>query len=215
MSYNPAPGHDGFLALVRAAQAGDRAAMDRVLEVLHPHIEPLASQYADPTKPVESTADLLQDACLRAWHKIDSFEGAESDEETFNIFRAWIGQIVRRTGMNARKAQGRQKRSPDGKVLSLDREAPGDSSTFGGGLAPPSPDGTPSAIVHGGERAELVLRAVEALPDPVDRALLELVHFEEQTVKDAARNLDLGYFNALTRYERAMARLERELGEHL
>ena len=211
MTDNPAPGHDGFHALVRAAQSGDRAAMDRVLEVLHPHIEPLARQYADPTKPVESTADLLQDACLRAWNKLDSFEGADTDEETFAMFRAWIGQIVRRQGMNARLGQKRKRRSPEGKVLSLDRENPAGTTTFGGGLAPPSPVGSPSTIVRGGERADRVRAALESIEDPQERALLQLVHFEKQTVKDAARQLDLTYRQALRRYQNAMDRLERDL----
>lgn len=99
----------GFQDLVRRAQDGDRAAMDRVLEILRPQLEPMARPYADPGRPVESTADLLQEACLRAWRKIDLFRQGEDDEETFRLFRAWIGQIVRRLSFTAGLAEGRER----------------------------------------------------------------------------------------------------------
>ncbi len=41
---------EGFNDLVRRAQDGDRAAMDRVLETLRPHLEHLARPYANPAK---------------------------------------------------------------------------------------------------------------------------------------------------------------------
>ena len=91
----------GFEELVRRAQAGDREAMDRVLEMLRPYLSRIAGPYVNPLRPVDSTADLLQESCLRAWHKIGSFQGGKGDEHTFEMFRSWIGQIVRRLGKDA------------------------------------------------------------------------------------------------------------------
>ena len=152
---------DGFQIIVKRAQDGDRSAMDEVLGALQSHIEPLARQYADPTKPVESTADLLQESCLRAWNKIGSFEGGSDDEETFHMFRAWIGQIVKRLGMDAKRDQGRQRRKPDAKLLRLDQPPPGESTEGAGGLDAPADVGSPSTIARGNELARVIGEAPE------------------------------------------------------
>lgn len=77
----------GFHDLVRRAQAGDRQAMERLLELVRPHLENLAGGYADPAEPAESTSDLVQSVLVRAWQNIEQFRGGAGDDETFAMFQ--------------------------------------------------------------------------------------------------------------------------------
>jgi DNA-directed RNA polymerase specialized sigma24 family protein len=79
---------DGFHQLLRLAQAGDRAAMDRLFELIRPHLQDVARTYADSDRPDESASDLVQEAALRAWQAIGEFRGAENDDETLAMFMA-------------------------------------------------------------------------------------------------------------------------------
>ena len=50
----------GFHALISGARSGDRAALDRVLAIMRPHLEALAHMYSDPRRPSESRGDAFQ-----------------------------------------------------------------------------------------------------------------------------------------------------------
>ncbi len=202
---------DGFQILVKRAQGGNRAAMDEVLALLHSHIEPLARQYASPTKPVESTADLLQESCLRAWNKIGTFEGGSDDEETFHMFRAWIGQIVRRLGMDSRRDQGRRRRKPEGKLLRLDQPRSGESTGGGGGLDVPADVGSPSTIARGNELARRIDGILKGLSDETDAAIVRTYFYDGLTIVDIAKRLDLPYRQVRDRFWKLMDVLKSDL----
>ena len=206
-------GTTGFDDLVRKAQDGDRAAMDRVLDLLRPYLARLAQPFVDPGHPVQSTADLLQESCLRAWQKLESFQGGGNDEETFAMFRSWLGQIVRRLGVDSQRARNRQRRSPPNKVLSLRVSGPGDSTVSGRGRdgMPAAQEPTPSAYVRADERAQAVAAALDKMPDPTDAAIVRLHVFEGMMFSDIARRLGLGYDRVRARFAAVMRRLEREL----
>lgn len=201
----------GFHALVRQAQGGDRAAMDRVIEILRPRIEPLARQYAGPIKPTESTADLLQESCLRAWNKIGAFQGGEGDEETFRMFRTWIGQIVRRLGLDSRREQGRKKRQPIRKPLRLGPGNAGDSTAFGRFVEPRSTDPTPSARLRGQELKLRVREIIDELPRDEDAAVMRLVIGDGLTVSEAARELRIHPETARKRFWATARKIEHRL----
>ena len=202
---------DGFQALVRKAQGGDRAAMDKVLEILRPELGPLASPFADPVRPVESTADLLQESCLRAWKKIGTFQGSDSDEETFSMFCAWVGQIVRRQGLTARRDRERQKRNPEMKVLSLQGKRPGQATTGGAGIDPPARDPSPSVHASVDERTERVHEALSRLEDQTDAAILKMRLLEGLDLSEIARRLDLGYKKVWNRYQSTLKWLQQTM----
>ncbi|MCZ6690191.1 MAG: RNA polymerase sigma factor [Planctomycetota bacterium] len=200
----------GFHDLVEQARAGDRKAMDQVLEMLRPHLKPLARLYANPLRPAESTADLLQESCLRAWQKLDKFESGHNDEETFAMFRGWIGQIVRRLGMNARRDRDRQKRSPPEKILPLDAK-PAGGITTGVGLEALAPDATPSAYARGNELSQRIEEVLDGLPDKTDTAIARLYFFEELNLSQISKRLGLGYDHVRDHYHAVVRRLERDL----
>ena len=185
--------------------------MDRVLEILRPHLEPLARPFADSGRPVESTSDLLQDSCLRAWKKIGSFRGGEGDEDTFNMFRAWVGQIVRNIGLTAQRDRGRQKRNPEQKVLSIQARRPGQTTAHGEGMDPPSLDPSPSAHARVDEKTERVREALGRLDDETDAAILRMRLIEGLDLTEIAKRLDLGYKKVWNRYQATIKQLQKSM----
>ncbi len=164
----------GFRDLIRKAQAGDREAMDQVLAILWPHLQQLARRYAEPLRHVASTADLLQESCLRAWNRLTTFQGGSEDEGTFEMFRAWIGQIIRRVGIDRTRELGTQRRRPEEKVLRLDASNSGDSISEGGWVDAPSREPSPSAYARSRELEERLQAALAGISDQTNASILRL-----------------------------------------
>jgi RNA polymerase sigma factor (sigma-70 family) len=202
---------EGFQGVLRSAQAGDREAMDRVLSILRPHMERLAHLYADPLRPVHSTADLLQESCLRVWQKLPSFQGGEADEETFAMFRVWVGQIVRRLGMNARRDQATCRRSPRTGVVPLRVRRPTDTTTKRRHTEPPAPGPTPSARLRATERDERVEHALNGLGDRAEAEMVRMHFVDKLTLPEISRRLGLDFAKVRRLYRAAMRRLGRDL----
>ncbi|MCZ6691866.1 MAG: sigma-70 family RNA polymerase sigma factor [Planctomycetota bacterium] len=207
-------GSEEFGKILQRAQDGDRQAMDKVLQNLRPYLASLARPYADPIRPAGSTADLLQDACLRAWRKLGTFEGGKNDEETFAMFRSWIGQIVRRLGLNSIRDRAAKGRIPSDKIVPL-RPADGDSSGAGSDRDVPARTRTPSAYAREGEMAERIRSALESLADPTAATVVRLRFFDGMTIPEIAERLDMSPSQVRERHRSAMRRLRRELGEWL
>jgi RNA polymerase sigma-70 factor (ECF subfamily) len=206
---------DGFHDLVRRAQAGDRQAMNRVLELLRPHLEAQARRYADPARASASVSDLVQEVRLRAWQKIDQFRGGTTDEQTLALFRAWLGQIVQRLGLNAQRRRKAQRRQPPQPLVPLSPSAGEGAPSRAGGIDPVADGPTPSVNVRADEEARLVQAALEKIPDETDRAILRLRFFDGLSLRQTALQLGLGYDKVRDRYQLLLQRLERELGRFL
>lgn len=202
---------DGFHILVRKAQDGDRGAMDRVLVALRPRLEKMARGYADPIRPAQSTSDLLQESCLRAWQKLGTFQGGQGDEETFAKFQAWIGRIVRNLGLNQQREGGAMRRSPPEEVLSLDRPRPGASGTSAAGIDAPARGPSPSSHAHMDDMARRVRAALAELNDQTDAVIVRMHFFDEMSFPQIAKRLALRYDQVRERYRSTMRSLEREL----
>lgn len=205
---------EGFQDLVRRARDGDRKAMDEVLSILRPHLEVQARPFADPSSPAESTSDLLQESCLRAWQKIDSFEGGRNDDETFAMFRSWMGQIVRRLGLNAQRNRSTKGRIPPEKIVPI-RPPGGGSSSLGGGSALPASTRTPSAYAGAGEVARRLEEALDDLPDASAARIVRMRFFDGLTIPEIAEKLGLSPIQVRERHRSAMRRLRRVLGDWL
>ncbi|MCZ6692161.1 MAG: RNA polymerase sigma factor [Planctomycetota bacterium] len=208
-------GAEGFHDLVRLAQDGDRKAMDDVLSILRPYLEPIARPFANPARPVESTSDLLQESCLRAWHKIGSFRGGDNDEKTFAMFRAWVGQIVRRLGLTAQRDRQSQKRIPQQKILRLAPSRVTDSTASGRGMDPRAPDPSPSSSARANERAQGVRAALGRIPNETDAAILRMRWIEGMTLKEISERLHVHYEKVRDRYRLTMLGMERDLKDLL
>lgn len=185
--------------------------MDEVLEVIRPHIGPLARPFANPARPVESTADLLQESCLRAWQKIGKFETGTNDEETFKMFRAWVGQIVRRLGLTAQRNRQRQRRNPPKKILRLTPWESSESTDSALRIDVPSPDPTPSASARSDEQIRRVHEAIEKIPDETDAAIVRMHCIQGKTLQAVSQHLGLDYDKVRERYRASVLRMERDL----
>ena len=187
--------------------------MDELLDLLHPYLEHLARPYADPSRPAESTSDLLQESCLRAWQKIDSFEGGMNDEETFAMFRSWVGKLVKHLGLNAHRKRKRQRRSPPNKILPLGSPNPDETSSSGPGakLDPKSPVGTPSEYARKDEQVLKIQEALQNLPDQEAAAIVRMRFFDGMTLIAISEKLGIGYEQVKDRYRSTMRQLERDL----
>ncbi len=183
--------------------------MDEVLSKLRPHLEPVARLYADPTRPVGTTTDLLQESCLRAWKGIGSFESDRNDEETFAMFRAWMGQIVRRLGLNARRDRAAKKRIPSHKIRSL-RSKSDVATDLGDDLPASAP--TPSAHVRAGETARQLREALDKLPDQTAAEIIHMRYFEGLTILQVSKRLGMSPVRVRDYHRSAIRRLRREIG---
>ena len=201
---------EGFAELLRDAQAGDRDAMDRLLESMRPELERLALPYSDPTRPSQSTQDLVQDAWLKVWQKLDQFRGAENADDVLAVFRVWVGQIVHRTGLNRVRARKAQRRDP-GAVVSLHRGGSDSRVSKPVGVEPRAGRPSPSEEVGAHERAVLVRAAVSRLPQSLDRQILKLRFFEGLSLRQIADRLSIGYDRVRERYAISLRWLERDL----
>jgi RNA polymerase sigma factor (sigma-70 family) len=200
-------------ALIASAQAGDAGAMDQLLELLRPYLEKLARDYADPDHASESTSDLVQESWLRAWQRLGQFSGGVAGEETLPMFRAWVGQIVHRLGLNRQRDRRAQRRQPAGRrIIPLAQE--GYRSEAGDGAAFPEAGGpTPSAAASLDEEAHLVHQAIDSLADGIDRAIIRLRFFESLSLRQVAERLQLSYDQVRDRFRASMSILERRLGD--
>jgi RNA polymerase sigma factor (sigma-70 family) len=199
-------------ALIRRAQQGDGAAMDELLQAMRPQLEALARRYSDPARASESTSDLVQEAWLHAWQKLGQFQGGEGDGDTPAMFRAWVGRIVERLGLNRVRDRRALKRAPrGGEILRLDPGGAG-ASGAAGRLDPLGRGPTPNPNQRLDEEAQAVRDALASLRDPAVRDLVRLRFFEGVTLREAAERLGFTYDEARERFRSAMRHLEDRLG---
>lgn len=203
---------ESFLKLIERARKGDPAAAGDLLGAVRPHLEGIARRYTDPGHAEESTSDLVQEAWLRAWQRLDQFRGEGGDEDAFRQFRAWAGQIVHRLGLNTRRDREAQRRRPAGRAVLRLSGGPGRSTGRGAPVVALDGGPTPSANVRGREAARLVQSALEKLPDQLDRDIVRLRVFEGLSLRDTAARLELTLDRVRGRYQAALKRLEKDLG---
>ena len=183
--------------------------MDRLLAAVRPHLEHLARRYADPAHATESASDLVQEASLRAWQKIDQFAGGPGHEEALAKFRIWMGQIVHRLGLNAQRDRKAQKRLPAGRrILPLSAGSKSGVPRVTAVSAGPSP----SVRVQVSEEATRVRAALQRIASDGDREVVRLRIFEGLTLEETARRLGLSVDQVPGRFQACLRILERELG---
>lgn len=193
----------GIHDLLKQARAGDRQALDELLLLVRPWLERTARGFAEPDRPDASVSDLVQQAWLRAWQKLDQFRGGADEGQTLALLQAWLGQIVRRLGLNARRDQRAERRRPPGGLASLD----------GAALDPPADGSRPSANVRAEEQARLIGQALARLEDAEDGEIVRLRFFEGLSLRQIAARLGRNHETVRQRFQAVMKRLERELGE--
>jgi RNA polymerase sigma-70 factor (ECF subfamily) len=200
---------EGFHDLIARARAGERTATDELLGLVRPWIEQAARNHCPPQSPNGSVSDLVQEAWLRAWQKLDQFQGTADEAQSLAMFRAWLARIVARLGLNAARDAGAQQRTPPGKLVRLNGVRPADSSLPVLDLSSSEP--TPSANLREKEQASRVQDALARLADPLDREIIRLRFFEGLSLRQVAHRLDCNHETVRQRYHAILGRLQQDL----
>jgi RNA polymerase sigma factor (sigma-70 family) len=199
----------GFPALLARARAGNRAATDELLALIRPWIEQLARKHGSPGGPDGNTSDLVQEAWLRAWQKLEQFTGADDEAQALAMFRTWLARIVARLGLNAARDGAAQQRTPPGKLLRLNGVP---ASVDSVPVHDPAASGlTPSASAEAEEEARRVQEVLAGLTDPWDRDIIRMRFFEGMSLRQVAERVGCNHEAVRQRYHALLHRLERDL----
>lgn len=131
--------------------------------------------------------DVLQEGLLYAWRSRGSFQWSG-----LGSFRRWLLQILRNRIRDAADHHGALKRGGEvwtTRFSELEPAAGGSEASAETGLAWAST--TPSRMVAHREQADRMQRALSDVPDEL-REVVRLRLFEERTMDEIARTLDLG-----------------------
>jgi RNA polymerase sigma-70 factor (ECF subfamily) len=164
-----------------------RAGEERFTRYVVPEIEVMLRVARSITGDGAEAEDLVQDALLRAYRSIDTFDGRHP--------RAWLLTILRNAHINRNRRQR--------PVLLDDPDAPEVGERDGGVAGPEDEyvDGTFDAVVE---------RSLRALPDDA-RRVVELVDLAGLSYAEAAEALEVPIGTVMSRLHRARRRIREDL----
>jgi RNA polymerase sigma-70 factor (ECF subfamily) len=196
------PRFDETLELLRNARAGDRAALEALLERSYPQVLAIVRRrLGGALRRHHESVDVVQEAMVEALRGFDRFELRDD-----RAFLAWLAAIVENRVRDLAKYHGRDKRDQarEARESSLDPE--------GAGLEPLAvTDVTPSAVAGRGEETSRVQSALAALPERQRRAI-EL-RLADRSWAQVAQELEFPTEGAARMFHsRAMVALARAAG---
>jgi RNA polymerase sigma-70 factor (ECF subfamily) len=192
--------------LIERARAGDRAAVNEIFVRHRDRLRRMVDMRLDSRLQARLDAsDVIQEAYVDVARRLDEY----LQSPTLPLF-LWLRLVVGERLLKLhRQHLGAQMRDA-GREISLYRGAlpAANSAALAAQLLGKHTSPTQAVV-----RAERMLRLQEALNtlDPIDREVLSLRHFEELTVAETARVLDIEESAAAKRYLRALKRLKAVL----
>lgn len=180
--------------LIAAAQAGDAAAFDRLVERYQEYLYRLMVRACHDPQDAEEVAS---EAFVRAYERLGQFEGRSS-------FVTWLGRIA--TNLCFRRRERAE--LPSVSLEELAREEEGHPD-----LTPPADGPTPEQRALQEEMKRTVRAAVAALPEP-DQTVLRLRDIEELSAAETAERTGLTVAAVKARLHRARARLRERLNSY-
>lgn len=205
---------DGLRQLLSAVQAGQRPAFDRLLARIRPSVEQLCrAALCGSDGEALSASDLMQDVTVRVWQRIAQFDGADNDAGTAATLYEWLGQIVRNTALNLQAARNAQRRRPAGPIMPLDAHETDDWPGSAKRREPIGNGPTPSGAASQAEQAQRVRTAIERMPDPVERQVVQLSFFEGYSLRAIADKLGISYDVVRERFHGGLEFLQGELSD--
>ena len=189
-----APAHDEYARLVRAAAAGDTAAMERLLM----RAQEVAWRFS---LAVCGHADDAEDAMQEALVKTYRHAGQIRDPEAF---RPWLYRTVR----NACLVSRRKKSHEPARLESLDETQPGIEGVVRRELTDPRKD--PEQLAQNAVLRTRLMKALHTLPGPY-RAIVFLREMEGLSTREVAAVMRISEDNVKTRLHRARLALQEAL----
>jgi RNA polymerase sigma-70 factor (ECF subfamily) len=194
---------DTTLVLLRAAQAGDALATNRLFERYRDRLLQVVSLLVGKRRSglLEDEEDLVQDTLLKAFQNLGSFT-----PQSEGALLHWLSRLAENNLRDAVRREGAQKRG-EGRV----RRRADLSSAFLMSSVFPGGGPTPSQVAAGHELADQVEELLLALPER-DRRLFVLRRLCDLSFDEIAAEMDLGSPATIrSLYSRLMARLVAQL----
>ena len=180
--------------LVQRAQRGDLRAFDLLVLKYQGRIAALVSRYVSDAGEVE---DVTQEAFIKAYRALGKFRGDSA-------FYTWMYRIAANAAKNHLVAKGRR---PGADATIEDAEGFDE-----GGML--SESASPEALAMGGELAEVVESALNALPDELKAALM-LREFDGLSYDDIADVLGCPVGTVRSRIFRAREAVDQRVKEQI
>jgi RNA polymerase sigma factor (sigma-70 family) len=179
-------------SLVSCAMDGDLAAFTALCRLHSPRLLRTVRQI---TRNHEDAEDALQDAFMRAFVHLKSFDGRAQ-------FATWLTRIALNSALMILR---KRKHYP---AVSLDADPQEEDRFFGWEIADRGDD--PERRLLRRETTERVRRAIAEL-DPVPRLAMEFWNYEELSAREGARKLNISKAAFKSRLARARAALRSDL----
>ncbi len=175
-------------SLIEACRAGRTEAFGPLVRRYQGRLYPTMLRL---TGSPEDALDLLQDAFLKAFEKLDKFQGDSS-------FYTWVYRIAVNLALSGRRRRKLtlRLRSPDGGVM-ID---PPDDSTYS----------DPTSSIQRAERDDLIQKALDALADD-HRAVVVMKEFDGLRYEEIAAILGVPVGTVRSRLHRARLELRERL----
>ena len=180
--------------LVQRAQRGDLRAFDLLVLKYQGRIAALVGRYVSDAGEVE---DVTQEAFIKAYRALGKFRGDSA-------FYTWLYRIAANAAKNHLVAKGRR---PGADATIEDAEGFDE-----GGML--SESASPEALAMGGELAEVVESALNALPDELKAALM-LREFDGLSYDDIADVLGCPVGTVRSRIFRAREAVDQRVKEQI
>lgn len=179
--------------LVRAAQAGDTAAFDRLVRRYQDTLYRLMVRACHHPQDAEEVAS---EAFVRAYERLRQFEGRSS-------FISWLGRIA--TNLCFRRRERAE--LPAISLDELEREEEGRPARVPAGPAP-----TPEQEAIQAEMRRMIRRAVADLPEP-EQSVLRMRDIDGLSTAETSARTGLTEAAVKARLHRARARLRARLDQ--
>jgi RNA polymerase sigma-70 factor (ECF subfamily) len=183
------------LALVQAAQKGDVGAFEQLIKKYDRNVFRIAQHI---TQNREDAEDVVQDAFLKAYQKLDQFQGNSK-------FYTWIVRIA----VNEALMKLRKRKSD--KLVSMDEDVETDEGTITREFADWSPN--PEQQYNQAELNDILSRTIQGLPASF-RTVFVLRDVEGLSTEETAEMLGLSVPAVKSRLLRARLQLRERLSRH-
>jgi RNA polymerase sigma-70 factor (ECF subfamily) len=183
------------VALVERARGGDVAAFEKLVRQYDRQVFRIANHI---TQNREDAEDVVQDAFLKAYQKLDQFQGNSK-------FYTWLVRIA----VNESLMRLRKRRT--GRMVSIDEDVQTDEGSMPRDLADWSPD--PESLYGQSEMADILRKTVQGLP-PGFRVVFVLRDVEGLSTEETAETLGLSIPAVKSRLLRARLQLRERLSKY-
>jgi len=181
--------------LVEQAKAGDVGAFEKLVRQYDRQLFRIANHI---TQNREDAEDVVQDAFLKAYEKLDQFQGNSK-------FYTWLVRIA----VNESLMRLRKRRT--GKMVSIDEDVQTDEGSMPRDLADWSPD--PESLYGQSEMGEILKKVIQGLPQGF-RVVFVLRDVEGLSTEETAETLGLSVPAVKSRLLRARLQLRERLAKY-